>query len=197
MRSIAAVALVATVSLVTGCQIVPTSDNRFSLDNEVEITPQQVRFPIILEYPDNTDFFYPIYEHPPRSDLNLRGIDCQVRSDGTLAIVARVQNMGSDIIAAVPLVTTGDVGAFRVVATVSTANGSKEQVQAVQIVPLTVPATVILASNSTQALASDVTAIDVVADPDRYVPDPIRDNNRLSWKGTIDPANPRCTVERR
>jgi len=196
MRCIAGIALVAFLASIAGCQIVPTSDNRFLLANEAEIAPSKVRVPIIMSYPDNTMFFYPIYEQPPRADLSLRAIDCQVRSDGTLAIVSRVQNLGSDIIAAVPLAITGDVGAFRVAATVTTANGAQESVQAVQIVPLTVSSTVVLASNSTQALASDITRIDVVVDPDRFVPDPIRENNRLTWQGHIDPDNPRCLVER-
>jgi len=29
-----------------------------------------------------------------------------------------------------------------------------------------------------------------------FVPDPIRENNRLTWQGHIDPDNPRCLVER-
>ncbi len=148
MRLTAALALVAIVGTLMGCQIVPYTDNRFSLAYEAEITPHQVRFPTMLTYPDTTDFFYPLYDNPPRSDLNLRGIDCQVRSDGTLTVLSRVQNMGSDIIAAVPMVSTGDFGAFRVVTIVSTASGAKERVEAVQVLPLTVPATVILASNS-------------------------------------------------
>jgi hypothetical protein len=196
MRCIAGVALVAFAACIAGCQIVPTSDNRFLLANEAEITPTKVRFPILMSYPDNTMFFYPMYEQPPRADLNLRGIDCQVRSDGTLTIVSRVQNMGSDIVTATPFSVTGEQGPFRVAATVTTASGAAETVQAVQIVPLTVSSTVILASNSTQARASDITRIDVVVDPDRYVPDPIRDNNLLSWQGRIDPDNPRCQVER-
>jgi hypothetical protein len=193
MRLIAVVALIATMATITGCQIVPYSDNRFALANEAEITPHQVRFPIILTYPDMTDYFYPIYDKPPRSDLNLRAIDCQIRSDGTLTVVSLVQNMGSDIIASMP---TSYGSQFRVVATVSTASGGKERVEAVQLAPLTVPTSVFLASNATRALASEITAIDVVADPDRYVPDPVRDNNRLSWRGSIDPANPRCSVSR-
>jgi hypothetical protein len=196
MRSIAGVGLIAMAAMITGCQIVPTTDNRFTLANEAELTPRYVRFPFIMSYPDNTMFFYPMYEQPPRADLNLRGIDCQTRADGTLAIVARVQNMGSDIIAAVPLSITADVGAFRVAARVTATNGTQESVQAVQIVPLTVSSTVILALNSTQAMASDVARIDVVVDPDRFVPDPIRDNNVLTWQGHISADNPRCQVER-
>ena len=53
-----------------------------------------------------------------------------------------------------------------------------------------------LALNSTLIAATDVTRIDVVADPDRVVPDPIRDNNLLTWRGAIDGANPRCDVRR-
>ena len=32
--------------------------------------------------------------------------------------------------------------------------------------------------------------IDVEADPDRVVPDPLRDNNTLTWQGTMAAASP-------
>jgi hypothetical protein len=61
---------------------------------------------------------------------------------------------------------------------------------------LNVASAAVLALNSTTIPAADVTQIDVVADPDRFVPDPIRDNNVLSWHGAIDGANPQCEVHR-
>jgi len=196
MRAIAKLCIVAASAFLAACQILPYEPTaRFSSWSDAELQPRAERFPIMLSFPDNTMFFYPIYDQPPRSDLVLRGISCVQREDGGLAILARVQNMGSDIVSAVPLLT-GDLGAFRVAATVTTAAGTQEQVSAYQIVPLTVSSTIVLAMNSTQARPGEVTRIDVVADPDRNVPDPIRENNTLSWRGTLDPANPRCQVDR-
>ena len=103
--------------------------------------------------------------------------------------------MGADIITNTPLLT-GDLAAFRVSATVTTADGGHETVSVAQVVPLTVASTVTLALNATRAQASDVTRIDVVADPDRVVPDPVRENNFLSWQGRIDATNAQCNVER-
>jgi hypothetical protein len=62
--------------------------------------------------------------------------------------------------------------------------------------PLRVSSTVTLALNSPRAYAEDVTRIDVVADPDRVVPDPVRENNVLSWRGRMSSATAGCTVER-
>jgi hypothetical protein len=103
--------------------------------------------------------------------------------------------MGADIITNTPLLS-GDMAAFRVSAIVTTADGGHESVSAAQVVPLTVASTVTLALNSTLAYAEDVTRIDVVADPDRVVPDPIRDNNVLTWQGRMSTATTGCSVER-
>ncbi|HEY8624204.1 MAG TPA: hypothetical protein VIM74_10095 [Casimicrobiaceae bacterium] len=196
MRSIAQWGLIAAVTLLAGCQIRPYGENqRFSSWSDADIQPRVVRFPILLTFPDETMFFYPIYDSPPRADLNLRAISCTRRDDGTLVVTARVQNMGADIITNTALLT-GDLGAFRVAATVTTADGAHEDVSTVQLVPLTVTSTVSLALNSTRVQAADVTRIDVVADPDRIVPDPVRENNRLSWEGRLDSAGAQCNVER-
>ncbi len=103
--------------------------------------------------------------------------------------------MGADDIYRVPFFT-GDMAAFRVAATVTTAAGAQERVEAIRYWRLNVASDAVLALNSTLTPAADVTRIDVVADPDRVVPDPIRDNNVLSWRGAIDGANPQCDVRR-
>jgi hypothetical protein len=196
MRSIAYWGLFAAASLLAGCQINPYGENqRFTTWSDADIVPRAVRFPTMLTFPDETMYFYPIYDNPARADLNLRAISCTTLDDGTLVVTARVQNMGADIIANTALLT-GDFAAFRVSATVTTANGMREDVSTAQIVPLTVAKTVALAMNPTRVQAADVTRIEVIADPDRIVPDPIRDNNNLSWQGRMGPAGAQCTVER-
>jgi hypothetical protein len=196
MRSTARWGLFAAATLLAGCQINPYGENqRFTTWSDADIQPRTVRFPILLSFPDETMYFYPIYDNVPRADLNLRAISCARQDDGTLVVTARVQNMGADIITNTPLLT-GEVAAFRVSAIVTTADGAREDVSAAQIVPLTVASTVTLAMNSTRAQASDVTRIDVVADPDRIVPDPVRENNILSWQGRMDGAGAQCNVER-
>jgi len=197
MRSIALWSLVAMAALLAGCQINPYGETqRFTTWSDADITPRTVRFPTMATFPDETMFFYPIYDSLPRADLNLRAISCTRRDDGTLVVTARVQNMGADIIANTPLLS-GDLAAFRVSATVTTSDGSRENVSVAQVVPLTVSSTVTLAMNSTRAQAADVTRIDVVADPDRIVPDPVRENNALSWQGRMEATGaPQCNVER-
>ena len=196
MRSIALWGLIATATLLTGCQINPYGENqRFTTWSDADITPRTVRFPIMATFPDETMFFYPIYDSLPRADLNLRAISCTRRDDGTLVVTARVQNMGADIIANTALMT-GDLAAFRVSAIVTTADGAREDVSVAQVVPLTVSSTVTLALKSTRAQAADVTRIDVVADPDRVVPDPVRENNSLSWQGRMEATSAQCSVER-
>jgi hypothetical protein len=149
----------------------------------------------MLTFPDETMYFYPIYDNLPRADLNLRAISCTRLDDGTLVVTVRVQNMGADIVANTALLT-GDLAAFRVVATVTTANGAREDVSVAQVVPLTVASTVSLAMNPTLLQAADVTRIEVVADPDRVVPDPVREINNLTWEGRMDPTSVQCNVAR-
>jgi hypothetical protein len=197
MRSIAQWGLFVAAGVLAGCQINPyTQTQRFTTWSDAEITPHQVRFPIVATFPDETMFFYPIWvDYAPRADLNLRAIGCTRLDNGKLVVTAKVQNMGADIIANTPLLT-GDTAAFRVAATVTSADGSTENVTGAQIVPLRVSSTVTLALNATRAYAEDVTRIDVVADPDRVVPDPVRDNNVLTWQGRMSSATTGCTVER-
>jgi hypothetical protein len=103
--------------------------------------------------------------------------------------------MGAEDIYLVPFFT-GDMAAFRVAATVTTASGAHERFEAVRYARLNVASGAVLALNSQVIPAAEVTRIDVVADPDRLVPDPIRDNNVLTWRGTLDGSNPQCNVQR-
>jgi|SRR5450755_3246427 hypothetical protein len=196
MRSIAQWGLFAAAGLLAGCQINPYGQgDRYTTWSDADIQPVKVKFPIVATFPDETMYFYPIWETQPHSDLLLRAISCTRLDNGKLVITARVQNMGSDIITNTPLLS-GDLAAFRVAATVTTADGGHENVSAAQLVPLTVSSTVTLALNSTLAYAEDVRRIDVIADPDRVVPDPVRDNNVLTWQGRMGTATAGCSVER-
>src|SRR5450755_2733335 len=159
MRSTARWGLFAAATLLAGCQINPYGENqRFTTWSDADIQPRTVRLPILLSFPDETMYFYPIYDNVPRSDLNLRAISCARQDDGTLVVTARVQNMGTDIITNTPLLS-GDLAAFRVAATVTTASGAREVVSTAQVVPLTVAATVSLALKATTSQASEVTRI--------------------------------------
>jgi hypothetical protein len=197
MRSIAHWGLVAVAVVLAGCQINPYGENqriRFTTWSDADLQPRAVRFPIVFTFPDETMYFYPIYDNPPRADLNLRAISCTTLGDGTLLLIARVQNMGADIVT--NNIALGDFASFRVLATVTNANGLREDVSTGQVAPLTVASTVSLAMNPTRFQAADVTRIDVVADPDRIVPDPIRDNNVLSWQGRMGATGAQCNVVR-
>jgi hypothetical protein len=142
-------------------------------------------------------FFYPTFDdNPPHADLKLNSMRCVADSDGRVVVAANVKNLGSNIVAATPLLSGDQRGAFRVGATVTTASGAREAVYATQYVPITVAGTVTLVLAPIGAPAGDIVRIDVEADPDRIVPDPLRDNNVLSWQGTMQAANPQCTVTR-
>ncbi|MEP6998798.1 MAG: hypothetical protein ABI900_14185 [Betaproteobacteria bacterium] len=195
MRSIAKIGLIAAVATLAGCQTLPYGGGRFSTTVYDEIPVRPVRFPTKLTFPDNTMFGFAIYDDDPRADLRLDSISCRRGDDGRLIVLASVRNMGADDIYRVPFFT-GDMAAFRVAATVTTAAGAQERFEAVRYIRLNVASGAVLALNSTLTPATDVTRIDVVADPDRIVPDPIRDNNVLSWRGAIDGANPQCDVRR-
>ena len=158
-------------------------------------TPHKIYFPYVLKYPDETMYFFPATDGPPHSDLNLVSFDCAARSDGSLVLTAYVRNEGSSVVPSNPFIN-GFMGAFRVEAVVTTASGERESVDAVQRVPLTVPDTTDLTLGPTRVRASEVVGIDMVVDPDRVVPDPLRDNNTLSWRGQMLPANPVCNVVR-
>ena len=199
MRSIAKIGMVAVAVTLAGCQISGAyRDASFAASATPytdEIPPRPVYVPYVLTFPDNTMYFYPIFDDQPRhSDLKLNSMLCVAGSDGFVVVAANVQNLGSTIIPNLPL--NGDLGAFRVGAVVTTASGVRDEVYATQYVPLTVGGAVTLVLAPTRAPAGDIVRIDVVADPDRIVPDPLRDNNILSWTGTMQATSPQCTVMR-
>jgi hypothetical protein len=199
MRSIAKIGILAVAVTLAGCQISGAyRDASFAASATPytdEIPPRPVYVPYVLTFPDNTMYFYPIFDDQPRhSDLKLNSMLCVAGSDGFVVVAANVQNLGSSIIPNIPL--NGDLGAFRVAAIVTTAGGVRDEVYATQYVPLTVGGAVTLVLAPTRAPAGDIVRIDVVADPDRVVPDPLRDNNVLTWTGTMQPTSPQCTVIR-
>ncbi|HEY2967733.1 MAG TPA: hypothetical protein VGK75_05125 [Casimicrobiaceae bacterium] len=199
MRSIAKIGMVAVAVTLAGCQISGAyRDASFAASATPytdEIPPRPVYVPYVFTFPDNTMYFYPIFDDQPRhSDLKLNSMLCVAGSDGFVVVAANVQNLGSSIIPNIPL--NGDLGAFRVGAIVTTAGGVRDEVYATHYIPLTVGGAVTLVLAPTRAPAGDIVRIDVVADPDRIVPDPLRDNNVLSWTGTMQPTSPQCTVMR-
>ena len=200
MRSIAKLGMVAVAATLVGCQFTGAyRDAQYAASATAytdEIKPRPVYVPYIISFPDNTMYFYPIYDdQPPHSDLKLHSMSCIAGNDGFVVVAANVKNLGSNIVPPIPLLS-GDLGAFRIGATVTTASGVREQVYATQYVPLTVGATVTLVLSPLRAPAGDIVRIDVEADPDRIVPDPLRDNNTLTWQGTMLAASPQCTVMR-
>jgi hypothetical protein len=146
-------------------------------------------------YPDRTHFGFAPEDIPLRSDLNLWQIQCDVLPNGGLAVHASVVNEGRDIIATQELMS-GDRGSFRVVATLTGADGATEVIEAPVFRAMPVTAVADVRLRGVRMPTAQITGIDVVADPDKVVPDPIRLNNRLQWKGTLDPASPQCTVAR-
>ncbi|HTS20700.1 MAG TPA: hypothetical protein VMN79_02715 [Casimicrobiaceae bacterium] len=200
MRCIATLGMVAAAAVLSGCQITGVyHDAGFhgSVDPYIaEIPPRPVYPAYVLTYPDDTMFFYPIYVDEPRhADLKLESIRCVSDSSGHVVVAANVKNLGSNIVPAIPLLS-GDMGAFRVGASVTSSTGAHEEVYATQVVPLIVAGASTLVLAPLAMPASDIVRIDVEADPDRVVPDPLRDNNVLSWEGTMQAADPQCTARR-
>jgi hypothetical protein len=202
MRTLIALMLAGAAGLLAGCVYTGFYEaNGASVTSpwSDSPTPHKVYFPYVLKYPDETDYFIPMWvgsEQPPHSDLALVSFDCNARSDGSLALTAYVRNQGSTVVPSIPFLD-GFMGAFRVTAVVTTRDGERESIDGVRRTPLTVPDTVDIALGpTTRARASEVVGIDMVVDPDRVVPDPLRDNNVLSWKGAMLPANPVCSVVR-
>src|SRR5438552_5347213 len=73
MRKLVQLGLIAGVTLLAGCQIRSYGENqRFSTWSDADIPLRAVRFPTMLTFPDETMYFYPIYDSLPRADLNLR-----------------------------------------------------------------------------------------------------------------------------
>jgi hypothetical protein len=193
--------LVVAAALVAGCQIDPSyretkfSSPIFTTDWDVLAQRDRDRPPYIMSYPDDTMFFYPIHDRPLYSDLNLRAIRCSKASDNTLVVSARFTNMGADIIPPREQLY-GDFSSFRVLAHVTWSGGGTEDVYGSLRIPMGVSATFNLDLNRTHYFFNDVQAIDVVLDPDQVVPDPVRTNNVLSWRGTMNPDSPSCDVVR-
>lgn len=199
MRLLAAMGLLWVAAMLSGCQINPSSSYwstpDFSSYGGVMDMQDSYRPPYILSYPDETMFFFPIYGRPTRSDLSLRAMSCSKASDGTLVVSVRVQNMGADIIPAQEQLT-GDVAAFRVVALVTWAGGAQQEVSSSLPMTLGVSTTLAMDLAKTRYFAKDVQRIDVLVDPDRVVPDPVRLNNVLTWTGTMNGDAPSCDVVR-
>jgi hypothetical protein len=195
MRSILTLGLAAFAALVAGCQVVgyagnPNFDNPFVNDT---IGPQELYFPSVLKFPDETMFFFAMYDGAPRSDLELLSIRCGA-DQGHLIIRARLENQGKDAVAP-DWFRSGELSAVRVAALITTADGAQERVDTSSAQVLTVAGIIDMDLGPTQALASDVVRVDVVADPNRVVPDPLRDNNVLSWQGSMNTAA-QCDMSR-
>jgi hypothetical protein len=148
-----------------------------------------------MSYPDETMFFYPIYDRPLRSDLVLRQISCHQSGDGALVVSARVQNLGADIIPIREQIY-GEVSAFRVLARVTWTGGVREDVYGSVSFPMSVSSAFNLDLSRTRYFPKDVTQIEVLVDPDQVVPDPVRSNNVLVWRGTMNADVPSCDVKR-
>ena len=204
MRLLAAIGLFSVAAILAGCETLSTSYYNpnanfsspvFSDFGSVAAWQDRDRPPYVFTYPDETMFFFPIYSGELRSDLNLRSISCSRASDGSLVVTARVSNMGATIVPTI-MQLTGDLGAFRIAAVVTWTGGVQQEVDVMVPIPMTVPSTVEYSLKRTRYFAADVTRIDVVADPDRVVPDPVRLNNVLSWRGKMNGDNPNCDVVR-
>jgi len=204
MRLLAAIALVSGAAILAGCQTLSTSNYNpnanfsspvFADYGEVATQQDRDRPPYVFSYPDETMFFFPIYSGEIRSDLNLRSIRCSRAPDGSLVVTARVSNMGATVVPTI-MQLSGDLGAFRIAALVTWTGGVQQEVDIMVPVPMPVPSTLEYSLKRTRYFATDVTRIDVVADPDRVVPDPVRLNNVLTWQGKMDGDNPNCDVVR-
>ncbi|HVP88798.1 MAG TPA: hypothetical protein VMU79_12045 [Casimicrobiaceae bacterium] len=198
MRSILTLILVALTALLTGCccRVIGYEGNpNFSdpFQNDL-IGPTTPNFPIALNFPDETMFFFPMYDDRRSSDLAVVAMQCSRAGDGVV-VTARVENLGSSPIAPEPF-RSGELSALRVSAIVTTANGARERLDGASMLPLTVSGTLDMSMGPTLAAASDIVRIDVIADPARIVPDPLRDNNVLSWQGSLRPDAPDCKIER-
>jgi hypothetical protein len=201
MRCIARFGTIAVAAALAGCVYTGAyHDAGYALSSDpytADIPPRPVYPPYVMTFPDDTMFFYPIYQDEPRhADLKLERMLCVSDSTGHVVVAATVKNLGSNIIPAVPQLW-GDIGAFRVGATATTSSGGHEQVYATQNIPLVVTGATTLVMSPLAVPASDIVRIDVQLDPDRIVPDPLRDNNVLTWQGSMQAANPQCTVARR
>jgi len=200
MRSILTLGLVVLTARVGGCccRVIGYEGNPNFSDPFVNDTigPTIPSFPVVLNFPDETMFFFPIaLDDKPRSDLALLSMGCYAISGGNVLVTARVENLGSSPITP-EVFRAGELSALRVAAIVTTAGGGRERVDATSMLPLTAGGTVDLVLGPTLAPADQIVRIDVIADPARIVPDPLRDNNVLSWQGNMRADAAQCTVER-
>ena len=199
MRSMLTLVLAALTALLAGCccQVIGYAGNpNFSdpFQNDL-IGPTTPNFPVALNFPDETMFFFPIFDDRRSSDLTLLGMRCDPLADGRVVVTARVENLGSSPVTADPF-RSGELSALQVAAFVTSAGGARERVDGTSMLPLTVGGTVDLPLAPTLAPADQIVRIDVVADPNRIVPDPLRDNNVLSWQGTMRNDYPECQILR-
>jgi hypothetical protein len=199
MRSMLTLVLAALTAVLAGCccRVVGYAGNpNFSdpFQNDL-IGPTIPNFPVALNFPDETMYFFPIFDDRRSSDLALIGMRCAALDDGRLVVTAHVENLGSSPVTP-DLFTSAELSALRVAAVVTTTSGAQERVDGTSMLPLTVAGTVNLPLAPTQAPASEVVRIDVVADPNRIVPDPLRDNNVLSWQGNMRADAAQCTIGR-
>jgi len=198
MRSIIALGLAALAALLAGCQVVGYAGNQ-GFDNPFvndTIGPTAEPFPVVFQFPDNTMYFFPIYGNGrPVSDIDLLAFRCAARPDGRLVVTALVENLGTTPVSW-DWFRSGDLGALRLAALVTTKSGARERLDSTMYVPVTVGNPTEMMFTPTQALATDVVRIDMVADPERVIPDPLRDNNVLSWQGTLAVPDPNCATYR-
>lgn len=199
MRSLIVLLLVVAAGLLGGCAYTgfyEASGRPVTPIWADDPPPHKIYFPYVLKYPDETMFFIPVNsEDPPHSDLNLFAMHCDTARDGSLVVLAEVRNQGSAVVPAIAFLT-GFMGAFRVSAVVTSASGGQEQVDAVQRTTMSVGDIEELVLGPITTPANQVVGIDLVVDPDHVVPDPLRDNNVMSWRGALQGASPQCTVLR-
>jgi hypothetical protein len=199
MRSILALGLVALTALLAGCccQVVGYAGNpNFSdpFQNDL-IGPTTPNFPVVLNFPDETMYFFPMFDDRRSSDLVLLSMGCYAISGGNVLVTARVENLGSSPVTPDPF-RSGELSALRVAAVVTTAGGARETIDGATMLPVTPTGVVDFVLGPTLAPADQIVRIDVIADPGRVVPDPLRDNNVLSWEGNMRPDAAQCTVAR-
>jgi len=118
MRWIATLGTIAVTAALAACQFTGAyRDAHYAMSADpytAEIPPRPVYPAYVLTFPDDTMFFYPIYQDTPRhADLKLDSMRCVVDSTGHLFVAASVKNLGSNIIPAIPLLSN-ELGAFRV-----------------------------------------------------------------------------------
>src|SRR5262249_29602630 len=101
MRWVMTLGLVALAARAAGCPVVGYAGN-VNFDDPFQndlIGPTAPNFPIVLQFPDETDYFFPLYSGRPVSDLDLLGMRCAALGDGRLVVSAWLENQGSSPVA--------------------------------------------------------------------------------------------------